>query len=128
MAYDQLLARRVRNYLSGFPHLLINEKKMFGGLAFLINGKMCVNVSGQNLMCRFDPALTESLSAMKGFLPMVMSDKEYKGYCYIEPHGIQEEVDFQFWIQQCLTFNNTARSSKKVAPKDNKSMDSGNLT
>lgn len=53
MAYDTKLANRVREYLILFPELKIDEKKMFGGLAFMINGKMCINVSGENLMCRF---------------------------------------------------------------------------
>ena len=70
MVYDTLLADRVREYLAEFPELKIEEKEMFRGLAFLVNGKMCVNVSGQNLMCRFDPILTEELSEKTGFLQM----------------------------------------------------------
>jgi TfoX/Sxy family transcriptional regulator of competence genes len=57
MAYSTKLADRVREYLFRLPDLQIEEKKMFGGLAFLVNGKMCVNISGENLMCRFDPGL-----------------------------------------------------------------------
>ena len=58
MAYDKKLADRIREYLLQFPKLKTEEKKMFRGLAFMINGKMCINVSGENLMCRFDPNLT----------------------------------------------------------------------
>jgi hypothetical protein len=112
MAYDTLLADRVREYLAAFPKFEIEEKEMFSGLAFLVNGKMCVNVSGQNLMCRFDPTLTEELSEKKGFLPMRMKGKEYKGYCYVEPTGIKNKKDFEFWINLCLNFNDKAKSSK----------------
>lgn len=53
MGYNIKLAERVRTYLLDLPKLKIEEKKMFGGLAFIVRGKMCVNVSGENLMCRF---------------------------------------------------------------------------
>lgn len=62
MPYDEKLADRVRKYLKQIPRIQIEEKKMFGGLAFMVNGKMCINVSGENLMCRFDPALTGKLT------------------------------------------------------------------
>lgn len=113
MAYDTTLADRIRAYLVLFPKLKIEEKKMFGGLAFLVNGKMCVNVSGENLMCRFDPALTEALSGKLGFLPMIMKGMQYNGYCYIEPEGVRRNKDFEYWINLCLDFNNSAKSSKR---------------
>ena len=112
MAYDTQLADRVRKYLAAFPKLDIEEKKMFRGLAFLVNGKMCINVSGDNLMCRFDPTQTEELAERTGFLPMIMKGKEYKGYCYVEPAGIKNKKDFEFWIALCLDFNDKAKSSK----------------
>jgi len=112
MAYDKQLADRVREYLVQFPKLKIEEKKMFQGLAFLVNGKMCVNVSGQNLMCRFDPAQTENLSDKTGFLPMIMNRKRYKGYCYVEPEGFKSQQEFKFWIDLCIDYNDKAKSSK----------------
>ncbi len=59
MAYDTKLAERIREYLNAIPRIRIEEKKMFRGLTFMINGKMCVCVSGENLMCRFDPVLQD---------------------------------------------------------------------
>ena len=47
MAYNTLLASRIRIYLDAIPNIHIEEKKMFGGIAFMVNGKMCVNVSGE---------------------------------------------------------------------------------
>ncbi len=112
MAYDTLLANRVREFLTKFPKLEIEEKEMFRGLAFLVNGKMCINVSGQNLMCRFDPTLTEKLSLKTGFIQTIMKGKEYKGYCYVEPIGIKNKKDFEFWVNLCLDFNDKAKPSK----------------
>ena len=113
MVYDKQLADRVREYLVQFPKLKIEEKKMFQGLAFIVNGKMCVNVSRQNLMCRFDPTLTENLSEKTGFLPMIMKKKQYKGYCYVEPMGFKSQQEFEFWINLCVDFNDKAKSSKR---------------
>ncbi len=113
MAYDINLADRVREYLVQFPALDIEEKQMFSGLVFMVNGKMCVNVSHENLMCRFDPALSEAVAEKRGFLPMLMRGKQMKGYCYVEPIGLQRKTDFQFWINLCLDYNKRAKASKK---------------
>ena len=113
MAYNIELADRVRNYLSKRPHLDIEEKKMFGGLAFMINGKMCVNVSKDRLMCRFDPAREEEVSQKVGFQSMNMKKRNYKGFCYVHPEGYEKEEDFAWWVDLCLDFNKYAKSSKK---------------
>ena len=113
MAYDTNLADRIRAYLADVPHLKIEEKKMFSGLTFMVNGKMCVCVSGENLMCRFDPALYEEIAEKKGFQPMIMKGREYKGYCYISPDGFKAKKDFTYWVDLCLDYNERAKSSKK---------------
>lgn len=113
MAYDIKLAYRIREYLINFSNIKVEEKKMFGGLAFMINGKMCVNVSGVNLMCRFDPKLQEELSLKNGFQTMIMKDRIYKGYCYVAPTGFKSKKDFEFWINIYLEFNKNAKSSKR---------------
>lgn len=113
MAYDILLADRIREYLLNFPKLKVEEKEMFKGLAFLINGKMCINVSHDNLMCRFDPALFDEIAEKNGFMPVVMKGKEMKGYCYVEPTGIRSKKDLAFWIDLALSFNEKAKASKK---------------
>jgi hypothetical protein len=117
MAYNTIVAERVREYLDHFPTINVTEKRMFGGLAFMINRKMCVNVSGDNLMCRFDPQLTELLAGKVGFKPMIMNGKSLEGYCYIEPIGFTDNGDFQYWIDLCLNFNEKIKILKKH-PKD----------
>ena len=113
MAYDTKLADRIREYLSVIPKIKIEEKKMFRGLTFMVNDKMCVCVSGDNLMCRFDPALQDELAEKPGFQAMVMKGREYKGYCYVNPDGIRTKKNFEFWVNLCIGFNKRAKSSKK---------------
>lgn len=114
MAYDKELAARVRDYLGDRPEFDVVEKKMFGGLAFMVFGKMCINVSGDRLMCRFDPERTDELSTRPGFIPMIMRNREYKGYCYVEPFGFQSREKFEFWLELCLEYNYRAKSSRKT--------------
>ena len=54
MAYDNYLEERLRNHLMGIPQIIAEEKRMFGGLDFMVNEKMCINVSKERLMCRFE--------------------------------------------------------------------------
>lgn len=113
MAYNIELADRIREYLVRLPHSKIEEKKMFSGLAFLVNGKMCINVSGDNLMCRIDPTLHEEAAEKSGFHPMVMKGKELRGYCYVNPIGFQSKTDFEYWVDLCLEYNKRSKASKK---------------
>lgn len=113
MAYNEDLANRVREYLATHINLEIIEKKMFGGLAFLVNGKMCVNISGDRLMCRFAPQQTEEIAEKTGFLPCIMRGKQLNGYCYVEEIGYKSPKDFVFWLNLCLNFNKKAKKSGK---------------
>lgn len=113
MAYDTNLADRIRAYLADVPRIRVKEKEMFRGLAFMVNGKMCVNVSGENLMCRIDPELYGEISKRKGYMPMIMRGKELKGYCYVSPDGHKLKRDFEYWLDLCLEFNPTAKASRK---------------
>ena len=113
MAYDLKLADRIREYLVQFPTLKIDEKEMYRGLTFMVNGKMCVSVSGENLMCRFDPALQEIVAERPGFEPMRMKGRLYNGFCYVNKYGFSSSKDFNYWVKLCLDFNDKAKASKK---------------
>jgi len=113
MACSDQLANRVREYLAAVESIEVEEKRMFGGLAFLVNGKMCINVGDEQLMCRFDPEMTAELSERTGFLPMIMKGKELKGYCYVDETGFRNPKDFEFWMKLCLDFNDRAKPSGK---------------
>ena len=113
MAYDINLVNRVREFLADVPDVEIEEKEMFAVLNFMVNGKTCVCVSGENLMLRFDPNLQEELSECIGYETMLMKGKEYKGYCYINPEGFKDRKDFEYFINVCLDYNKVSNKSKK---------------
>jgi hypothetical protein len=117
MAYDINLADRVREFLAEILGIDIEEKEMFNVLNFMVNGKTCVCVSGENLMLRFDPSRQEELSGKNGYETMLMKGKEYKGYCYINPHGFKDRKDFEFYLNLCMDYNKVAKSSKKRKTK-----------
>lgn len=116
MAYNEKLASKLRKKLESNPKIKIEEKKMFGGLAFMVNGKMCINVSGNYLMCRYDHNREEELSSKKGFEKLIMGKRKLKGYCHVKPEGFKTKKDFDFWVALCLEFNKIAKSSKKRKP------------
>ncbi len=116
MAYNEKLANRLRAALAHLSE--VEEKKMFRGLTFMVNGKMCVSVSGDELMCRFDPALQETAVEKNGFRTMIMKGRELKGYGYISEEGIKSKKDFDYWVSLSLDFNKQAKASKK--PKKQK--------
>jgi hypothetical protein len=64
-------------------------------------------------MCRFDPALLEEVAEKKGYQPLTMRGKEYKGYCYVDPTGFKSKKDFEYWMDVCLDFNKRAKAFKK---------------
>lgn len=97
MAYDEDLANRVRELLA--PQKGVDEKKMFGGLAFLINGNMAVAVSGRGgLMVRVPPAETDKLMAREHVEPMVMAGRETRGWLRVAAAGVTTKRQLQSWV------------------------------
>ena len=111
MAYDEKLADRVREALVNIPK--VTEKKMFRGVTFMVDDKMCISISRNELMLRLDPALTEQLVEENGTRPMVHGGKYMKEFIYISPERFKNQKDFDHWIQLALEFNPIAKSSKK---------------
>jgi len=97
MAYDEDLANRIRELLG--PEKGIEEKRMFGGLAFLINGNMSVAVSRQGgLMVRVPPDDTDKLLARAHVSPMVMAGREARGWLRVDVDGVQTKRQLQGWV------------------------------
>jgi len=113
MAYNISLANRIRKFLATHTNKKVEEKKMFRGLTFMVNDKMCVTVSNDNLMCRFEPALQDEVAEKNGFQPMITKGREYKGYCYVSENGYKLKKDFEYWLHLCLTFNDKAKTTKR---------------
>ena len=111
MAYDEKLANRVREALADIAN--VDEKKMFRGMTFMVNDKMCISVSGNELMLRLDPDLTEQLVEEPGTRPMIHCGKNMKGFIYISPERFNNKKDFDHWINLALEYNPRAKSSKK---------------
>jgi TfoX/Sxy family transcriptional regulator of competence genes len=103
MAYDEDLAERIRSLLDGEPGL--SEKKMFGGLAFLINGNMAVAASGQGgIMLRVDPAQTEALLDEPAVTRVVMRGREMDGWLRIEPSVVPADQAFETWVRRGVDY------------------------
>lgn len=111
MAYSEKLANRVREEFQNLKH--VEEKEMMGGLTFMYNGKMCVGIIKDELMCRIDPALHEESVEKQGCRTMDFTKRPMKGYIMIDETGMKSKKDFDHWIGLALDFNKHAKSSKK---------------
>ena len=111
MAYNDILAGRIRQRLSHLPD--VEEKEMMGGLTFMVNGKMCVGIIKDELMCRIDPAFHEQAVEKPGCRTMDFTNRPMKGYVMINDKGMQKQADFDYWINLSLDFNKIAKASKK---------------
>src|SRR4030095_1550671 len=115
MAYSEKLAERIREALTGMGK--VEEKKMFRGITFMVNGKMCVNVSGDDLMCRIDPDLHDKAIEKPGCRTVKMKGRDYIGYVYVSEEGMKTKKQFGYWIALALDFNKRAKASKKKIKK-----------
>jgi TfoX/Sxy family transcriptional regulator of competence genes len=103
VAYDEDLANRIRELLS--TESAVTEKRMFGGLAFLINGNMSVSASGKGgLMVRVEPDETDALLAKPHTRPMVMSGREARGWLRVDPEGVRTKRQLQPWVTRGVTY------------------------
>ncbi len=112
MAYDIKLADRIREYLVEIPNLEIEEKKMFQGLTFMVDGKMCIGVRDSEIMCRIDPEIFDSVVEIIACRPMRHGKQTMKGYVFVNEEGYKRKEDFEYWMNLCLDFNKRAKSSK----------------
>ena len=113
MAYDENLAERIRKRLQGRP--LVEEKKMMGGLTFMVNDKMCVGILKDELMCRIDPTLHDQAISKTGCRTMDFTKRPMSGYVLVDETGMASQKDFDYWINLALDFNPRAKSSRRKA-------------
>ncbi len=112
MAYNEFLGERIGIALKR-KGVSFEEKKMMGGLAMMVDEKMCVGVIKNNLMARIDPDIYETALSRDACKPMDFTGKRMKGYVFVEPEGIDQEEDLEYWLELALEFNPRAKSSKK---------------
>ena len=102
MAYDQALALRVRSHLTGTP--LLVEKKMFGGIGFLVQGNMACGVHGDNLIVRVDPQDYAEALSQPHVRVFDMTGKAMKGWIFVQPEGLRTEAELAGWVKVGLDY------------------------
>jgi TfoX/Sxy family transcriptional regulator of competence genes len=103
MAYDEDLANRIRELIAAEDG--VTEKKMFGGLAFLVGGNMSVAASGQGgLLARVDPADSEALVAKPHVERMEMRGRAMDGWLRVAPEGIRTKRQLEPWVRRGVAY------------------------
>ncbi len=111
MAYNEALTNRIRESISTIPK--VEEKKMFRGIAFMVDGKLCITVGDDEIMLRIDPVLHEKLVESEGCRSVIMRGRITKGYIYVHENLVKNQKDLEYWISLALDFNKRAKASKK---------------
>jgi TfoX/Sxy family transcriptional regulator of competence genes len=103
MAYDEDLANRIRELIAGDP--AVAERRMFGGLAFLVNGNMAVAASGQGgLMVRVEPDDTDALLAKPHARPFEMRGREMQGWLRVDEEGVRTKRQLEPWVKRGVAY------------------------
>jgi hypothetical protein len=103
MAYDEVLAERIRGLIGPDPEL--TEKKMFGGLAFLIRGHMAISASGQGgVLVHADPARSDELVATTTATVAVMQGREMPGWLRVAADGVATNDDLEPWVETGIAY------------------------
>jgi len=116
MPYSEYLADRINRYFRAEKVIFI-EKKMFGGLCFMVNNKMCVGIIKDELMARIGEQNYEEALTKKGCKEMTFTGRPMKGYVYLDEDSLDLDTDLEYWLQLALNFNPLAKVSIKRQPK-----------
>lgn len=111
MPFDPVLADRVRHVLHACCEA--QEKRMFGGVCWMVDEKMCVGVVNEDLMVRIDPETTTDVLHQPGARLMDFTGKAMKGFVFVGPEGVQTDATLRFWINLALAYNPLASRSPK---------------
>jgi TfoX/Sxy family transcriptional regulator of competence genes len=109
MAYNEKLADKVREIIF-LTHSDVEEKRMFGGLCFMVNGKMCIGVEQHRLMVRLDPALMDDMLEKEGCAPMDFTGRVMKGYVFVDADAVKAKKKLEYWVGLALEFNQFAKA------------------
>jgi TfoX/Sxy family transcriptional regulator of competence genes len=115
MAFSENLADRLRIALASQEDL--EEKKMMGGLTFMVNGKMCVGIVKEDLMLRLNPDLHDEVIERHGCREMDFTGKPMKGYVFVSPEAVESEKELAYWVNLGLDYNVVAKAAKKKRRK-----------
>ena len=118
MAYDEFLADRLRNVFTE-KGVAFKEKKMFAGLCFMVDDKMCCGIHFDKkkemdlLMARIGEEASEHVKDKEGCYPMDFTGRPMKGYVFVDANSFENDEDLAFWVQLCIDFNPLAKASRK---------------
>lgn len=112
MAFNEFLADKLRQGLKERKIHFV-EKKMMGGLCIMVDDKMCVGVLKDDLMARVGPHVYDEFLKRPNARVMDFTKRPMKGYLYMNAEGWDDDKELGFWLDQCLSFNKEAKSSKK---------------
>ena len=115
MAINEKLTSRVRELLADVDK--VEEKKMFSGIAFMVDDKLCIAVRNDNIMLRIDPAIHDQLVEKNGCSAMIMKGKDLNGYVVVDESVLNSKKELNNWIKLALDYNPIAKSSKKKSHK-----------
>ena len=116
MAFNEKLADRVRELIST-THKQVEEKRMFGGLCFMVNEKMCIGIEQERLMVRLDPAKYEEVLEQEGCKPMDFTGKVMKGFVFVDIDALNTKKKLEYWVNMALEYNKIARATKSSEGK-----------
>jgi TfoX/Sxy family transcriptional regulator of competence genes len=102
VAYDEGLADRIRDALADRDD--VAERKMFGGLAFMVSGNMCCGVIGSEAMLRLGPEGADEALDDPHARPMDFTGRPMKNMVYVEPAGLEDDADLRRWVARALAF------------------------
>jgi len=108
MAYNEPRTQQVRKLLAYIPD--VQEKKMFGSIGFIVNGKLCIGVGDHEdhvMMVRVGPTVYEEVLQKKGVLPAIMRGREMKGYVFLLDEAVDTSEKLEYWVELALAFNKT---------------------
>jgi len=111
MAYNESMTNRIREALEHIPG--VEEKRMFRGVTFMVNGKMCVTAGDSEMMCRIDPEAHDAAIERRGCRTMIMKGREYRGYVLVAEEAMRSKKDLDHWIGLALDFNACAKAAPK---------------
>ena len=86
---------------------------MFGGIAFMVERKMCITVGNARIMCRIDPAIHDEALKRGGCTTVVMKGREYRGYVHVAADAVKTKRELDYWVGLALDFNSRAKPSAR---------------
>ncbi len=112
MSFNEKLADRTRELIAETQNN-VAEKRMFGGLCFMVNDKMCIGVEQERLMVRLDPSRYDEALSKDGAAPMDFTGRVMKGYVFVDIDAVNSRKKLEYWVALALEYNKIAKASVK---------------